>query len=354
MKQFLIKISVFIVLYLVLNQFFLFFSSYHWGNPWYTSKIQYLESKNVQLPNTYFFGSSRVYRQINPSIFDKLYNEALNDKRRSFNLGAPATFCPQTYYLYENFIKSEIANDVDLVFMELMPVNIISENLMLQERTTYWQNISDLKFVLESLRNNSNLAVEERFKGAKDYAICYAYNLFDINHLRDKALKKNEVNFEYIGANSNGYYSLDYHLEIEKDEKIRNDLIQRKIAITTDSTKLKQRVLELTKYHNSINNEFDKVNLERVLSLIDISKEKGIELVFVLPQIVFDKNLINLSKEIPKRNLIDLSDAKKFPQLYYKENVFDIGHLNSKGSEIFTELLVNQYLSNNEKDLIRK
>jgi hypothetical protein len=347
-RQFLIKTAGFSIIYLVINQLVLMCGNYYWGNQWYAAKIQYLESQSGKLPNTYFFGSSRVYRQINPNTFDKIYNKGSNFKRKSFNLGAPATFCPETYYLFEKFIKSDIATDVDLVFMELMPVNLISENLMLQERTTYWQNRTDMGFILESVYNNPALSLKEKFKGAKDYTLCYAFNLFDFSHLKQKLFIENE-NVDYIGPKNNGYYSLDYNLEITKNEKVRKDLLQRKKAIKLDSIFLKERVLEIIRNHNSKNINFDEINLKRILTLINISKEKGIDLIFVLPQIVIDKDLITLSKLIPKRNLIDLSDPKKFPQLYYTHNVFDVGHLNDKGAAIFTELLVNEYIVNNKR-----
>ncbi|MFD2916271.1 hypothetical protein [Psychroserpens luteus] len=327
------------------------FSSYHWGNPWYSSKIEYLESKDVELPNTYFFGSSRVYRQIDPIIFDQLYNNASHDIKKSYNLGAPATFCPETYYLYENFIKSEIANNVDLVFIELMPINLISKDLMLKERTTYWQNLSDLKFVYKSIKNNSTLRLDEKIKGVKDYFICNSYNLFDIKHLKQTLSMDNNINLAYNGPNNVGYYSLDNQLETTKDESVRSDLIHRKQTYSLDNVVLKKRVSDLIEYHNLPNNNYDEVNLQRIIHLIDISEAKGIELVFVLPQIVLDRNLINLSKLIPKKNLIDLSSPKKFPELYKKENIFDLGHLNSNGAEVFTKLLVNQYLENIEGDL---
>ena len=354
MKRFLFKTSLFFFLIIVLNHFLLLFSNYHWGNPWYSSKIEHLETKLKtkydKLPNTYFFGSSRVYRQINPRVFDETHNKISKIKRESYNLGAPATFCPETYYLFERFLKSEIANDTDLVFLELMSVNLISKDLMQKERTTYWQNLSDIRFVLNSFNNNSDLKFKKKVKGSKDYLISYLYKQFDFNHLKF-SLFNNENNMDYIGSNNDGYFSLDYNLEITKDEIVRKDLIERKNKYLNDSVLLKKRILNLINYHSVANNNFDEVNLKRVLNLIDISKSNGIELIFILPHIVLDENLINLSKKIPQKNLIDLSNPEKFPELYNDENFFDIGHLNYKGAKLFTELLVNEYFENKKSEL---
>jgi len=63
MKKLVIKIALFLIVFVLIRISILLFVPYHWGNPWYSSKIQYLEKTQLK-PNTIFFGSSRIYRQI--------------------------------------------------------------------------------------------------------------------------------------------------------------------------------------------------------------------------------------------------------------------------------------------------
>ena len=61
-------------------------------------------------------------RQIDPYIFDSTIRDQIKQDVSSFNLGSPATFCPQNYYLYEKFLESEISEKAKYCLVELMPV----------------------------------------------------------------------------------------------------------------------------------------------------------------------------------------------------------------------------------------
>ena len=141
-KPFIKKLFVFYFLYLILSSFISVLTPYHQGNPWYSTKIQFLEKNNQIVHNTFFFGSSRIYRQIDPHLFDSTLNLSLQESVSSYNVGAPATFNPQTYYLYENFLKSKLSNGVKYCFIELMNVDLGSRKLMHQEKGTQEGKVS--------------------------------------------------------------------------------------------------------------------------------------------------------------------------------------------------------------------
>ncbi|MCP3933638.1 MAG: hypothetical protein GY705_31610, partial [Bacteroidetes bacterium] len=112
MKYFLKNILLYFLIYLGLSFIISICVPYHWGNPLYSVKISYLEKENDRPFNTYFFGSSRVFRQFDPTLFDSLAHAFTNEEIRSYNMGAPGTIVPQTYYLYERFLNSELSNGV--------------------------------------------------------------------------------------------------------------------------------------------------------------------------------------------------------------------------------------------------
>ena len=166
MKSFVKKIILFVGIYLVITNVIFLFVPYHFGNPWYSTKVNFLEEKEKDISfNTFFFGSSRIYRQINPSVFDSICSsqKSLLDKKiRSFNLGAPATFAPQTYYLYEKFLDSKLSGKVKYCFLEISDVQRLPSDQLGQERTNYFIDLNTLLFSCKSFFNDTNYDIAHK------------------------------------------------------------------------------------------------------------------------------------------------------------------------------------------------
>jgi hypothetical protein len=79
--------------------------------------------------------------------------------------------------------------------------------------------------------------------------------------------------------------------------------LQRKNSIVIDITILDRRKLELTRFHNGTDISIDETNLDRALSLIEISQEKGIVLIFIVPEIVINPSLNRPCKGNSKKNI---------------------------------------------------
>lgn len=90
------------------------------------------------------------------------------------------------------------------------------------------------------------------------------------------------------------------------------------------------------------------LNLERILSLIKMSKEKGIHLTFILSPRSATYKILSLSKNIPSDNFIDMADPDKFASLYDSKNSFDFAHLNIKGAITYSKLLANEFVKLNK------
>src|SRR5690554_1581865 len=197
MKQFVLRTLLFTALFIIIKQTINAFAPYYWGNPWYAPKIKYLETKNDSLPNVFFFGSSRVYRQIDPSVFDNTIYNLTNYKTKSFNLGAPATFSPQSYFLYSNFLDSKLSQNTKLAFLELTSVDLISNDLLHQERTRYWLNVSDLSFAVNSILLHPDHSTKSKFEGIQNYLTSYIDKLISIDYSGKKLLGKNSYDYSF-------------------------------------------------------------------------------------------------------------------------------------------------------------
>ena len=72
MNKFLLRILLFVLLFWASRNFLNSLLPYHWGNPWYSTKIRYLEEQDSLKFNTYFLelaGCIDKLIQINLIVF---------------------------------------------------------------------------------------------------------------------------------------------------------------------------------------------------------------------------------------------------------------------------------------------
>ena len=181
------------------------FIPYHWGNQYFSTKINFLEKKKLEKFNLFFFGSSRVNRQIVPSLFDSIVNAKNQLKIKSFNLGSPATFCPQNYYLYENFVKTKESRNMKYCLIELMSVTPISDFFYHREQTNYWIGAKELRFVFKSINSDVKYKKEFKSKHIKRYVNSYIENILHLGHLGKPISTDNFYDSRFLGSNFDGY-----------------------------------------------------------------------------------------------------------------------------------------------------
>jgi len=342
MQKFIIRSLLFLCIVFLAGRGIKIFVPYHWGNVWYSSKIRYLEQQPARF-NTVFFGTSRIYRQVNPTVFDSIVNLNSEENIQTFNLGAPATFCPQTYYLYERFLESELSNNVKHVFIELMEIDQISSALMHQERATYWQNISDVWFVIKAITVDKTLKFTTKGLIYIHYLISYLENLFNIGQFPDLLLNNEYYSDYYVGPGKNGFTSLEFDLESNQMQQVIDDLLVRKSDLNKDVSQLEVRAEKTIELFNS-ESESNPVHLKRIMELIHKSNERGIRLVFIISPRWIDESIIPLYNSIPEKNKMEFCNAANYPELYLMANSFDSGHLNTRGSNLYTELIAREFL----------
>lgn len=344
MKKFFIKIAIFIFILFFVGRIISYLIPYHWGNPWFSSKIQFLKKLDLSdRPNTYFFGSSRVYRQINPKVFDSIYNTLTTSKIKSFNLGAPATFCPQTYFLYEHFLNSSLSQKTKFVFIELMDIDRIEKSLLHQERTTYWQNLSDLNFIFRSVFSNPLINPKLKFLYFKNYTISYIENIFHLGHFGQQLVTQNYYQETYVGPYRNGFFPLEYDLINTNNESLKQSLIKRKESLIKEPKKLQKRSETSIEQSANLLEPSDDVHIARIMQLLELSENHNIHLIFLRSPRNSTQNISNLYSYIPIENRLDLSNAAVYPEFYSLENSFDVGHLNLRGSKLYSEILAKRF-----------
>lgn len=338
MKSFLKRLIFFfsfLLLILVLKKVF---TPYYLGNVYFKPKLEYFNKNyKTQNYNTVFFGSSRIYRHVNTEVLDSLMSsQSIN----SFNFATVATFSPESYFLYENFIDNQSDKKLDYAFLELQALNEIDGDNLTTTKGNYWNTIGYLNFAINYV-SNSDKSQGEKLDLTSRYVKSHLYSYFDVKIFKHYWMDtKNTVR----RMGEHGFYSLDDDLQ----ETPNNDVLkQRKTTFIADTKTLDERrnsVLDI--YENSNKKVVNDYHLSYLKSLIKKSKEKGIDLIYVLPPRLTAEEyeeLVPISNLLPKTNVINLSHPETYNELYTLENSYDVGHLNANGARIMTSYLAEEF-----------
>ena len=330
MRKFILKILLFAALLLVVLSLADRHLPYYWGNEGLVSKMNKVIADDYAY-NTYFVGSSRMYRHIQPSLFDSLNN----GKTRSFNLSYSGTKPPETYHFLKHFIE-ECSDDTKYIFLELSMISNLTEVNRNSLRAMYCVDFPTYRIAFVACLQN------KRYEAAWNYTISYLSRVCKMGMLTSIWQFDGKTHYpQALGWRDDGFYSLE-------DEKADFG--------TTDSTFIKRLdnffadTTTLTKRYETTVKEYKKnksflpaapANVAHIQRLIQQAKRKNIHLILVLqPR---NPGLLSLYNTIPNTHKIDLCNPVKYPEFYWAKYSFDVGHFNGEGAELFTRALVDEF-----------
>lgn len=149
MKKFLLKIAGFTVVLGTVLLGLKLSVPYHWGNPLFKQKADYLMQSEEPL-NTLFVGNSRVYRHILPEIFDEIAGT------QSFNLGTDGMFFLESQYVLEHFMEEfSKKEELETIFLSKATYAPLNAKMRHTNRSQYYMDF-------KRLRLSSNHFLKER------------------------------------------------------------------------------------------------------------------------------------------------------------------------------------------------
>jgi len=326
MRKFVLKILLFGLVLL----FVLFLSDrhlpYYWGNDGLVSKMNKVIADEYRY-DTYFVGSSRMYRHIQPSLFDSLNN----GKTRSFNLSYSGTKAPETYHFLKHFIE-ECGDNTKYIFVELSVITDLAEVNRNSLRAKYCLDFQTYKTAFAACLQN------KRYETAWNYTISYLNKVWKMDMLG--SIWKFDGKTYYpkaLGPQGDGYYGLEEEMT---DAGTRDStFIKRLDNFFADTTTLTKRYETTIKEYKK-NKSFRlaaPANVAQINRLIRQAEGKDIHLIFVLqPR---NPGLLSLYNALPEAHKIDMCNPVKYPEFYLAKYTFDVGHFNSAGAELFTRAL---------------
>lgn len=310
---------------------------YYWGAPQLVGKMTYYKQHKNDF-NTLFLGTSQVYRQIIPSLFDTL----TEGETRSFNFGIPGMSSLEMYAFYENLLKKDISPQIKYVFMQLLPVQSIPDQYLHSERAKYFLNYHYYTFAVNYFKTGLHIYDDKhREKIIGNYTIAYREKIFKIALLKKMLMfifSPPKYDKKMLGKQSDGFYSLEEESLLRISECV-------KCRQTSENINNNLKAVN-TAYQNVALLKANKVYIQELNRLIEESKKRNIHLIFYLPplEVVGGHNhMMPIFHQINEKNKIYLANPIESPELYAVDIYFDTAHYNDKGAKICTAILAKKF-----------
>jgi len=321
---------------------------YTWGSDLIHKKRTYLV-ENKEKFNTLFIGSSRVYRQIIPTVFDDSTAEL---GIKSFNFGVNWLFPPESFYLLEQLEKSDDLK-FRYVFVELSKIRSVDYHNLHTTRIKYWYTLSDYEFAVKAVLFSNASFLEKSFS-ILVHTISYIDNLLNLGYLTEafdfKSRNQPPLDYAELGKNYDGFYPYGENNSAEGEEG--EPVNKRHLKFLNDTTVLSKRIRysqsQFKKFRESpvLLEKYNKYYANELNRLILNAQKKGTYLVFVIsPRLDYKQfdEIIPVYHHILPGHAIEISDVSRYPQLYQAKLSNDETHLNTDGAVIYTGLLAREF-----------
>lgn len=287
----------------------------------------FLQLDSMQSFNTLFFGTSKIYRHLDPLLFDSLTNNS-----RTYNLAFGNLFPFRLYDAIEAVMEVKLRKDVS-IFIEIAPIGKVGDNydVVPIQKSIDFDRLTITNNYLQVFESKGNIS-------ATFLAACKALTWkYTAPSLMQKYLSLDNdkaATHRPLGIARNGFVPLD----VETDQVI----LERHRPVKYPHPPITKPLL--------VDNKFFDYILETVTRL----KQLGVKQVyFVVPPRIYRSDhllIASIKEKLKQKGLVvfDLSDAKKYPEFYESDLSYDKTHLNLKGARRFTLELANAVRQHHE------
>jgi hypothetical protein len=289
-----------------------------------------------------FIGSSYIYREVDPAVFDA-ETAAAGLPTRSFNFGVPGMNPPETYYLLEHLLKDAAPHGPRYVIIELDSYQaIVRERNSRTRRFEYWHGPRQTAEVQRALLQTSVAPG----KKAKDLAthgeaaarqlVCAGRGAAWLEVLaRELGLLPRSASS--LGAGGDGYVPLDEESGYVFD--LRAGTLE-----TFDMERFEEKLAALKSGAARDPSTVTPVEIAALRRILEIVRAHGARPVLLVPPAFQPRSeLIALREQGVYDDLLVYNDPVKYPDLYDLQYRFDLGHLNAAGAARFSTLLAREF-----------
>jgi hypothetical protein len=304
-----------------------------WGNPNLSHKVAFVDHHGSTYDRV-FIGSSHIYHQLDPALFDSL----MGDGSRSFNMAFSASYAPEAELACEHLLERP-GPALRAIYLEVSPYLKLTDTNLVSCRNWYMVG-PRVWWSLVGQAWGMNLSRTERLPYVQGANRAFINATF-LPGLWDQ-LSQSEVKDSTLlmGDRGNGFITLDREFEITG----REDLARRRKALAQDTGQLYNHVQQIIQQYTipELRGWPGKPYVALMEKLVKLGDERGVKVYFILPPMINGPEALAVFKALPADRQIDVCDPRRFPALYHFANVFDRGHLNARGSRLFTQALANE------------
>ena len=298
-------------------------------------KIDYLLGQGDEF-DTLFLGSSRIQHQILPDIFDRLM-AAAGQPTHSFNLAADSMRPPEDSFVLEHVLRAR-TKALRWVFLESNTLRVGADpGVRGTRRAIYWHDLKRMYWLLGDALDAARSGPSQWFENRR------AADFFEHAELwLDNAtnLGRGAAFADGLATNQAAAFSWN------ELGTLRDGFVPAARSQTIGGKDLADYQRELAERYQkpALLLRFD-VNTQALFDEEAASIERGGgRAVLVIPPTTTSSRYYPRVDGKRRFLVLDFSNPREYPILFTAEHRLDTTHLNTKGAEIFTALLVQRLL----------
>ncbi len=298
-----------------------------------------------------FLGSSRVYFQILPSIFDRIAGEH-GVPMQSFNAGIGAMVPPEDSYVLDQILRRPHRR-LRWVIFEIMPLHANFDPILAETgRLTYWRDWPRTRLLTE--RFGKEWA--EALRGANGRAVGWPAQF-------ETCCQALEVWLGNVGLFVRNYCNLGRGEELFARQTGRAKKSGIRLVVNGqlwdgwDYPKISKPMAanekKRTEYEEALDGllrteqrfDFgDSVSRETLSAKLARLAEAGVTPIMIIPPTVAEKRYYPTPIAGQSLTIWDFSDPRQYPELFSVDHRLDGMHLNAAGAEIFTKAIAEKFV----------
>jgi len=325
MSPFLIRVSCFSILIAILLVAVEFIAPKGWGNYVLETKWSYLDNdKKGKEVDLFFVGSSRIYRHIDPDLFDSQAGT------HSYNLGSPDSNLVAHIQVIEQLLESN-RHSPQTIVLELQHLPRINDVNRHKFGAYYGHDLTRAQLACSFFLKKKDYAqASEHLNAGVD-------NFFKTGALiRVARCIVSDVGSIAQVSRRSGFVPLD-------DEVNVSGIAERRANFLANKSDLEKRI-KACKAERKSPRELDNADsflVEELISLAERCDAKNVVLIFLLPPRAM--GLVSVFNELPDGKKLDLGDPNVYPAFYDVGSTFDVGHLDHNGANAFSDALASKF-----------
>ncbi len=296
--------------------------------------------------NALFFGSSRVYNQIVPDVFDKSARSA-GISINSYNFGIPAMRALDSTVLLEAALKDPPANLNWVFFETILDKGYEPIPNARTQRAMYWHTWRNTSLAARYILMSKE-SMPEKALLLVSHLLPALYRQMNVGRLFDQVLPS-EFSAEERQAAEQFTAAEGYAPLVDDSDPKRQAFLNNQTEYAAQVASLKAQSVksadatDLGTVHSAVPAlaANKRMLLERVTQII---RAAGAEPIFIEPPSLDpDRDFRVALAQGEIDTLLAYKDPLRFPRLYQADQRFDADHLNDSAAREFSQLLAQDF-----------